>query len=372
VPADSRPGDEPFAARRRYSAYGSGPNGTKAVGTWGRSEGIMNDTSLVAVTGATGFLGSHLTERLVRDGHRVRILARDPAKAEALRRTVSGGIVLGDITDPSALAALVEGADTVFHLVSNFRTASGPPSSYRAVNLQGTVTALDAARAAGVRRFVHCSTIGVHGHVRATPGDEWSPYAPGDLYQETKMQAEQACFAEARRGGMEIVIVRPCSIYGPGDLRMLKMFKMLRNGRFFLLGPCRENFHAVYIDDLVEGFLLAMRTPDISGEAFIIGGPEYLPLREYLATAARAVGARPPALRFPYAPFYAAAAVCEAICVPLGLEPPLHRRRVRFFRNNRAFSIEKARAVLGYAPAVDLEEGMKRTVLWYRENGYLP
>lgn len=330
----------------------------------------MNDTRLVAVTGATGFLGSHLTERLVQEGYRVRILARDSLKAQKVRNSVAG-VVVGDITDRAALAELVEGADTVFHLVSNFRTASGPPESYTAINLQGTVTALDAARAAGVRRFIHCSTIGVHGHVRETPGNEQSPYAPGDLYQETKMQAEKVCFSEMAKGGMEIVIIRPCSIYGPGDLRMLKMFRMLQRGRFILIGPCRENFHAVYIDDLVDGFMRAMRTPGIDGEAFIIGGPGYRPLGEYIAAAARAVGARPPAIRLPYGPFYAAAAVCEAICVPLGLEPPLHRRRVRFFRNNRAFSIAKARSALGYEPATDLETGMQRTVSWYRQNGYL-
>jgi nucleoside-diphosphate-sugar epimerase len=170
---------------------------------------------------------------------------------------------------------------------------------------------------------------------------------------------------------MEIVIVRPCSIYGPGDMRMLKMFKMLAKRMFFLVGPCKENFHAVYIDDIVEGFVLTMTTPGINGETFIIGGDSYLPLRDYIETAARAVGAPPPWLKFPYWLFYSGAVVCEAICVPLRIEPPLHRRRVRFYRNNRAFDISKARKRLHYAPKVSLEEGMRRTVQWYRENGYL-
>src|SRR3546814_7990420 len=213
--------------------------------------------------------------------------------------------------------------------------------------------------------------ICVHGHVLDTPSTERSPYAPGDLYQETKMQAEQACLSEMRKPGMEIVVVRPCSIYGPGDLRMLKMFRMLAKGRFIMLGPCRENFHAVYIDDLVDGFVKTMETEGIAGETFILGGQRYVPLREFVAEAARAVGAPPPMIRLPYNLFYAGAAVCEAVCVPLKVEPPLHRRRVRFFKNNRAFSIQKARDLLDYAPAVDLGEGMGRTVAWYREQGYL-
>src|SRR3546814_7403239 len=106
----------------------------------------------------------------------------------------------------------MEGADTVFHLVSNFRTASDSPATYWQVNLEGTVAALETARSVGVARFINCSTIGVHGHVLDTPSTERSPYAPGDLYQETKMQDEQACLSEMRKTGMEIVVVRPCSI----------------------------------------------------------------------------------------------------------------------------------------------------------------
>jgi len=330
----------------------------------------MPDIKHVAITGATGFLGSHLTERLLVEGHEVSILARDAAKARRFEGRVNR-IVVSDITDKAAAKELVSEADCVLHLVSNFRTASGPPESYRQVNVEGTRNVLEAASAAGVKRFVHCSTIGVHGHVRSTPADESAPYNPGDLYQETKLEAEQLCREMMPVTDMEIVIVRPCSMYGPGDLRMLKMFRMLAKRTFLMVGPCRENFHAVYIDDIVEGFVRAMQTPGIAGETFIIGGEGYLPLKDYIALAAKTVGAPMPWIRLPYGPMYAAAALCEAICVPLRIEPPLHRRRVRFYRNNRAFSIEKARKMLNYQPQTGLEEGMRRTVAWYRENGYL-
>ncbi len=324
----------------------------------------------IAVTGATGFLGSHITDRLLRDGHLVSILARDPDKARRFEGRVER-IVVADVNDKAAMARLVQGADSILHLVSNFRTASGPPDSYRQINAEGTINALSAAEKAGVRRFIYCSTIGVHGHVKETPADENSPFNPGDLYQETKVEAEAACHRYMENTGMDVVIVRPCSIYGPGDLRMLKMFRMLAKGTFLMLGPCAENFHAVYIDDLVDGFVKVLKQPGIGGETFIIGGNSYLPLNDYIQTAARAVGATGKLRRFPYWPFYAAAVACETICVPFGIEPPLHRRRVRFFKNNRAFSIDKARRVLGYAPRVDLEEGLRRTVAWYRDQGYL-
>lgn len=327
----------------------------------------------VAVTGGTGFLGSHLVERLADGGHDVSLLARSADKA----RTVLGArgqgldIVVGDICDTAALERLVDGADLVFHTVSNFRTASGPPGSYERVNVQGTRAVLDAAQQANVRRFVHCSTIGVHGHVPVTPGDENSPFNPGDLYQTTKLEAEQLVRSRVGETDTEIVVVRPCSMYGPGDLRMLKMFRMLAKGTFFKVGPCREHFHAVYIDDIIDGFMRAAEVPGIDGEVFIVGGNEYLPLERYIDTAAAAVGAKAPSIRVPYRLLHGTAWLCERTCVPLGIEPPLHVRRVRFFRNNRAFSIAKARRVLDYTPAVGLSEGMRRTVEWYESKGLM-
>ncbi|VAX28306.1 hypothetical protein MNBD_NITROSPIRAE01-1576, partial [hydrothermal vent metagenome] len=139
----------------------------------------------IAVTGATGFLGSHLTERFLSDGNPVNIFVRDLKKVGAFEGRVEKTVV-GDIADQNRLNELMQGADIALHLVSNFRVASGPPESYQRINVEGTKTALRAARAQGVKRFVYCSTIGVHGSVENTPATEKSPYNPGDLYQETK------------------------------------------------------------------------------------------------------------------------------------------------------------------------------------------
>lgn len=327
-------------------------------------------TLKAAVTGATGFLGSHLTSRLIQDGWFVSGLVRTAERADMLPATTRG--VVGDICDRGVLDELVKGADVVFHTVSNFRTASGPPESYQHINVEGTRAALDASVAAGCKRFVHCSTIGVHGNVARSPADESAPFNPGDRYQETKLDAENYVRSQVGQSATEIVIIRPCSMYGPGDLRMLKMFRMLQKRTFFKVGPCRENFHAVYIDDIVNGFLEAATLTGVDGEVFIIGGESYVPLDEYIDTAATTVGAPPPFLRLPYPLLHGAAWLCEKTFVPLGLEPPLHIRRVRFFRNNRAFSIDKARRILGYEPKVGLAEGMRATVDWYRLQGLLP
>jgi nucleoside-diphosphate-sugar epimerase len=324
----------------------------------------------VAISGATGFLGSNLVGKFLAEGYSVAALVQDSAKADSLPSGAEAFI--GDICDTSVISRLVSGADVVIHTVSNFRTASGPPESYHRINVAGTKAMLDAAIAAKVKRFVHCSTIGVHGHVKLTPGREDTPYRPGDLYQRTKLEAEEFVHSMVSKSETEIVVIRPCSMYGPGDMRMLKMFRMLAKGTFFKVGPCRENFHAAYIDDVVSGFLAAAQTPGIDGQTFIVGGGSYLSLDAYIDTAARAVGARPPALRLPYGLLYGAAWLCEKVCVPFRIEPPLHVRRVRFFKNNRAFSIDKARRMLDYQPKVDLEEGMRRTVQWYQSKNLLP
>lgn len=330
----------------------------------------MGSIKHIAVTGATGFLGQHICQRLLSEGYTVSILARDESKASMYQGKVAKTII-ADIADKQAIASLIEGVDAVIHLVSNFRTASGPAESYHHINVDGTAAVLEAAQEAKVKRLIHCSTIGVHGSVKNSPANEESPYNPGDLYQETKVISEKMVSDAVGKTAMEIVIIRPCSIYGPGDMRMLKMFKMLMKRAFLLIGPCQENFHAVYVDDLVDGFMLALETPDIDGETFILGGERYLPLTDYIHEVAEAIGAKPPILKFPYWFFYSAAVLCESICVPLRIEPPLHRRRVRFYKNNRAFTIDKAKNRLGYKPKMGLLEGMKITAKWYRDNGFL-
>jgi nucleoside-diphosphate-sugar epimerase len=138
-----------------------------------------------------------------------------------------------------------------------------------------------------------------------------------------------------------------------------------------MIGDGKALYHWVYIDDLVAGILLCGTVDAAVGETFILAGPEYTTLNEVIGIVAEEVGAPPPWLRIPLAPVYLAAAACEAVCKPLNLEPPLHRRRVDFFTKSRAFDIAKARRMLGYAPQVSVREGVARTAAWYRDQGLL-
>ena len=321
------------------------------------------------VTGATGFTGGHLARALLARGWQVRALVRDPGRATPLRKL---GIELsaGDLVDADAVERAIAGCTHVFHIAALYREAKHGDQLYRDVNVGGTRHILEAAAKHGITRTIHCSTAGVHGDVAQLPADEKTPFNPGDIYQETKLEAELLA-KEAFLGGLPGAIFRPVGIYGPGDLRFLKLFKTIHSGRFIMFGRGEVDYHLTYIDDLIDGILLLAERPEALGETFLLAGPRYTSINELVGLVAHAVGVEPPRRRLPLTPLLAAAWSCETLCRPLGIEPPLHLRRCDFFRKERGFSSDKAKRLLGYQPKIDLEEGLHRTAQWYFEQGHL-
>ncbi len=322
----------------------------------------------VLVTGATGFTGGHLARALAAGGDEVRALVRtpDPGLAAAGIEMVSG-----DLRDPAALRRAAAGVEVIYHIAAIYRQAGLRDEQYRAVNAAAVRTVIEAAASAGARRVVHCSTVGVHGDIARPPASESAPLKPGDIYQVTKLEGEAIARTAAEETGVEVVIVRPTGIYGPGDRRLLKLFRGVARGRFPILGDGRIFYHLTYIDDLIAGFRLCATVPAAAGRTYILAGPEVTTLNELVAIVAEAAAVPPPRWHLPVWPFWIAGALCEAACAPLGIEPPLYRRRVDFFTKSRAFDIARARAELGYAPAVGLRDGVARTLAWYRAERWL-
>lgn len=166
-------------------------------------------------------------------------------------------------------------------------------------------------------------------------------------------------------------IFRSGAIYGPGDLRFLKLFRAIEKRRFIMLGRGEVFYHMTYIDDLVTWIQLCGTRPEALGQVFILAGSEYTTLNRLVALIAEVIGVLPPKWHIPVWPVYAAGAVCEWLCKPFGIEPPLYRRRVEFFEKSRAFDISKAKEQLGYEPKTDLLTGIRQTAMWYREQGFL-
>ena len=328
----------------------------------------------VLVTGASGFTGSHLAHLLADEGYEVRALVRPNADVSALdaAHIQSGAIQLveGDLLHHKTIERAIAGCRHVYHVAALYRAAKHPDQMYWDVNVGGTNAVIEACQQHGVERFLHCSTIGVHGGVDTIPADEQAPFAPSDIYQQTKLAAEQDV-RTAHASGLPITIVRPAGIYGPGDLRFLKLFTLVKSGRFIMFGSGETFLHLVFVEDLVRGMLLAVEHPGGLGATMILAGEEYVSLNQLVRLVAQATNATTPRWRFPLWPLMTAAAGCEWLCRPLGIEPPLHRRRAAFFSKNRAFSIEHAQQAIGFAPQISLPEGLQRTADWYTSKNLL-
>ena len=322
------------------------------------------------VTGGTGFTGSHLVRRLLERGHSVRVLDDAPGLFAEELRALGAELTLGSVSDARLVDGLMRGVEQVFHVAAVFRKINLAQQVYHDVNVTGTRIVGEAALRHGVRAFVNCSTQGVHGDIKSPPGDEDSPIRPEDYYQQTKYEGEQA-LAPLVDQGLPVTTLRPMAIYGPGDpARFLFLFRAVKRGRFLMFGDGHTLYHPLYIDNLVDAFERAARRQG-RGEAYLIGDAQYYALNDLVEAVAAAMGQPVRIVHLPFAPLWVASAVCEAVCMPLGIEPPLFRRRADWFRQNRAFRIDRAREALGFEPKVDLPTGLARTAAWYREHGYL-
>jgi nucleoside-diphosphate-sugar epimerase len=322
------------------------------------------------VSGASGFTGSYLCNALLNEGCTVKALVRKGSNREKIMKP---GIdcIEADLAEPDSLQGKIRDVDTLFHIAALYRQEGVPKDLFFKVNVEGTRALLEEAIKAGVKRFVHCSTVGVQGEISHPPATEDAPYKPGDHYQISKLQGEQLALSYFREGKIDGVVVRPVGIYGPGDTRFLKLFKHICQGNFKMIGSGNVLYHLTFIEDLVQGIILAGKTPAASGQIYTIGGNEYLPLTELVNLIAHILEKPVSKFHIPLWPVYTAAFFCEILCRPLGIEPPLYRRRLDFFTKDRAFDISKAKRELNYQPKVSVKEGLARTAQWYRENGWL-
>ncbi len=322
------------------------------------------------VTGATGFTGGHLCRILVDRGYSVDALVRKSSKTDNLEKLGVKPIV-GDLANLNSLNGALENIDTVFHVAAAYRQEGISKEQFWKVNVDGTRALLEFAKQSQVKRFVHCSTVGVQGEITNPPAKESDPYQPGDHYQESKMEGEKLALKFFEEQDLDGVVVRPVGIYGPGDMRFLKLFKFINNGKFRMIGRGDVLYHLTFVEDLVQGIILAGEKKEVTGNIYTVGGEEFMTLKELIALIAGILDKPVPKKSLPLKPVFLAAAVCETICRPLGIEPPLYRRRLDFFTKDRAFDISNAQKDLGYKPEVSLKEGLKITAKWYKENNLI-
>ena len=354
----------------------------------------------VVLTGATRFVGGALARRLAAEGvelHALTLPGSDRSRLAGVPVTFHSG----DITTPAGLDGLFDGATWVIHAAGMLGRAGVSAATYNRINAEGVGHVLAAVerawqqgRTAAGLRVLHVSSAGVLGPVRQagmkdeggrmssepplrdssfrlhpSSFDESSPLAPSNAYERSKALGE-AVAAGFARDGLPLVVARPEFIYGPGDVHVLGLFRAIQRGLFFYIGDGTNTCHPTYVDDMVDGLLACLRR-GAPGGVYHIAGPRPLPFRELAETIAAALGVPPPRRRVPVPLAWLGAAGLEAAGKLLGRDVPLSRTGVAFFSENRRSTYAKAERELGFAPRVELPEGVGRTVGWYRQEGLL-
>jgi dihydroflavonol-4-reductase len=319
------------------------------------------------VTGATGFVGSAVARRLLRDGHRVRVLAR----AGSDRRNLQGldvEVVEGDLTKPSTLLPACEGCDALFHVAADYRLWAPDPSELYRSNVDGTRAILDAAKRVGVPRIVYTSSVATLGIPKdGTPGSETTPVSVDDMighYKRSKFLAEE----EARKfaaEGLPIVIVNPSTPIGPYDIKPTPTGRVVRDAMAGKVPAYVDTgLNIVHVDDVAEGHWLAFER-GVVGERYVLGGFD-MSLRDVLTEIADIAGRSPPKIRLPHAVVMPIAYVSEAWARLTGMNPIATVEEVRMSKKRMFFTSEKARRELGYV-ARPARLALEDAVRWFRQ-----
>ncbi len=328
----------------------------------------------VLVTGAAGFVGSHLADLLLAQGARPRVLVRPGDNMDAL----AGAEVelhRADISDSKALRAAVRGVDRVLHCAA--RTGPwGPPAEFNRTNVRALETLVRCAMSAGVERVVHVSSITVHGNDVRGEADERAPLREEpNPYSRSKVAAEHLLARMIRAERARVTIVRPGWIYGPRDLgSFARIARMIETGRMRMVGSAENHLPLVYVGDVAQGILLASEAERAGGRSYLLTNDEPVTQRDFLTAIARELGVPAPTRRIPYELAVGVGAVAENLArlARRRQPPPVMRYGMQLLGGENRFDISRARRELGYAPLVNLADGVRRSVEWYREDNRGP
>jgi nucleoside-diphosphate-sugar epimerase len=322
------------------------------------------------ITGASGFIGSALIAGCIKRQWNVRVLQHNRRLVRKSASEYEYEVVEGDITNPHSLEGIFEGVDILFHCAAALGGSIMSEDDFFRINAEGTKFILLAAKETRVPKVIHFSSAGVLGSVkRGDVAHEDYAQNPQNSYDRSKLEGENIarCFAEE---GMDIVIVRPGWVYGPGDIRTFKLLKAISKKRFILVTKGEALQTPVHIEDLAEGVFLCAEKGQ-RGEVYHIAGSEVLRVRDIVTTIASETGSKIPAFSLPLPPVKLAATILEKSFALLKKKAPLTRGKLSFFIHPKPLIIQKARQELGYAPKITFQEGMQQTVEWCKAHNWL-
>lgn len=324
----------------------------------------------VLVTGGTGFIGSHLVERLIHEGHQVCCVAKDRLNSVFLE-SLGIEIVLGDLNNGMDLETILDGVECIYHLAGVTRARLN--KEYYEGNYLTTKNFIHVcARSCNrLKRFVYVSSQAAAGpSLDGRPITEEGPYHPVSHYGKSKMLAEKEVLRYSDK--MPVTIVRPSAVYGPRDQELLQYILLIKKSLQLLIGFRKKWLNLVYVDDLVSGLLLAGERLQAVGESFFIGSEFSCTTEEMGRTIASTLNCRPIRIRIPHLAVFSIAAISENISKLTGKKIFFNLQKAKeSVQTSWIFSIEKAKTRLGFSPRFSLSEGIKKTYLWYSKNGWL-
>lgn len=337
-------------------------------------------TQNILVTGAAGFIGSHLLDYLVAQKipySRIRLVIApwDTTDNISHHQLNKLEIIRADIRDQAAMTAAVEGMNVVYHLAARIDFDGQTYADYRDVNVTATEHLLNAGAKQNIHKFVFFSSIGVFGLPAGIgPMENWDETHPKTYtnhYGRSKWEAEKKVMRAHDKFGLPYAIVRPASVYGPREKGpTLALYRAIKHHQFVMIGAGNNKMHYVYVKDLVTGAYQAQVSKLITGD-YILAGAEPTPFKEVIAAVAASIGQRPPTLRIPTNVAMLAAYGLEAVGNVAGIKPPLFPSRVKTMTTPYYFKIDKARNKIGYNPLVSFQQGAKLTGEWYMKQGWL-
>ncbi len=332
------------------------------------SEQILNLQNKVAVTGAGGSLGQALIKLLISEGFSVRALVRSEKSAKQVE-SLGAETILGDIRDDRSLKKLCEEVNVVYHLAA-WMGKPNKPKLANEVNAKGTRRLMKAAGSAGVKRVVLASSIAVYGPVtKGVISEDKNYWTVREPYGDSKVAAEKFAKSLAKEKGIELVILRPTMIYGPKSPSWtLVPFDIIKKGLPMILGSGEDKLNAIYVDDVARAFALAGRVPEAAGETFNIGSEE-ADWNTFLGYYANMSGKK---LR--HLPLWLVKSGAKAVATatnPIRKHPLVVPEMIGVMTSQASYDLNKAKEILGFEAKIPLQEGMKKTEAWLREEGLL-
>lgn len=322
----------------------------------------------VLITGGSGFIGSTLLKRFLGEQYYLTILLRkkDVFKNENVN------IVRGDLRNKDDVLLAAKGQDLIFNAGAVLPHHNLPEKEYWLTNFVGARNIAEASLRFNVKRLIHISTTGIYGSAEIRVASEDSPFNPQDVYAKSKLEAERHIFSLSKKG-LKFVIIKPTIGYGPGDTRPGFM-NLLRSVKIKLFAPMIGNggnfFHTVYIDNLIDALVLCATKKEAVCEDFIIGDEPCLKIKDIMKTIYKVQKRNMPSINVPESLAYFLGFVGD-FAQTLGLKLPLTTRRVKFLTQNKKFSIDKAKKILGYKPKVNFHTGIANTYNWYKERNLI-